>query len=462
MTEIQVLPRLAAVILGAGLGTRMKSDLPKVMHPVAGRPIVKYVLEAVGALEPERTVVVIGPGMDRLAAAVTPAQIAVQDRPLGTGHAVQAARQALVGFPQGEGDADVLILFGDAAMIESQTIRDLVVARRQADAAVAVLGVHVQGQNRYGRLRLDADGGLAEIVEFRDAPEALRSSTLCNSGMMSIDARLLSDLVERIGNDNAKGEYYLTDIVAQARADGHRCAVLETTDPEDLIGADDRMDLARFEAAMQRRLRQKAMLNGVHLVAPDTVFFSYDTYLSHDVTVEPHVVFGPGVRADEGVVIKSFSHLEGASVGAGARIGPYARLRIDAEIGEGAHIGNFVEIKNSVVEAGAKANHLSYIGDARVGAGANVGAGTITCNFDGYLKHLTEIGAGASIGSNTALVAPVKIGAGAIIGAGSTITHDVEADALAVTRAQQVTRPGSAVAYRERKAVDKARRAKEE
>ncbi len=461
MTDQLVPSGLAAVILGAGLGTRMKSDLPKVMQPVAGRPMVNYVLDAVGELSPDRTIVVIGPGMDQLAAAVAPATTAVQDEPKGTAHAVQAARGALDGFPQSKGEADVLILFGDAAMIETQTIRDLVTARRKADAAVAVLGIHVATQNRYGRLKLDGEGGLEAIIEFRDAPEALRSSTLCNSGMMTVDARLLFDLVDQIGSDNAKGEFYLTDIVAVARAAGHRCAVLETDDPEDLIGADDRLDLARFEAAMQKRLREKAMSNGVHLIAPETVFLSYDTQLNHDVTVEPHVVFGPGVRVEQGVVIKSFSHLEGATVGAGARVGPYARLRIDAEIGEGAHIGNFVEIKNAVIEAGAKANHLSYVGDARVGAGSNIGAGTITCNYDGYLKHLTEIGTGVFIGSNTALVAPLKIGDGAIVGAGSTITRDVEADALAVARADEVACPGLAKSYRERKAAAKARRKKE-
>ena len=439
----------------------MKSALPKVMHPIAGRPMVKYVLDALAELRPERTVVVIGPGMDRLAAAVAPAQTAIQDRPLGTAHAVMAARGPLKGFPAGEGPADILVLFGDAAMIEAATIRELVAARRQAGAALAVLGIHVEGLNRYGRLRLDADGGLEEIVEFRDAPEELRRSTLCNSGMMSVDARLLFDLVARIGSDNAKGEFYLTDIVALARAAGHRCAVLETRDPEDLIGADDRLDLARFEAAMQRRLREKAMVNGVHLVAPETVFLSYDTQLGPDVVVEPHVVFGPGVAVAEGCHIKSFCHLEGARVAPGARIGPYARLRPGAEIGEAAHIGNFVEVKNAVIEAGAKANHLSYLGDAHVGADANIGAGTITCNYDGYLKHLTEIGAGAFIGSNTALVAPVKVGAGAIVGAGSTITRDVEADALALARAEQQARPGFATAYRKLKSARKAGAKKE-
>ena len=279
MSDQPVLSGLAAVVLGAGLGTRMKSDVPKVMHPVAGRPMVKHVLGAVGELGPERTIVVIGPDMDQLAAAVAPAQTAVQDRPLGTAHAVQAARRALEGFPNGTGQADVLILFGDAVMIEAQTIRDLVAARRDAGAAVAVLGVHVESRNRYGRFDVSADGDLEAIIEYRDASEALRTSTLCNSGMMTVDAHLLFDLVDRIGNDNDKGEFYLTDIVAVARAAGHRCAVLETVDPEDLIGADDRQDLARFEGAMQKRLRDKAMSSGVHLVAPETVFFSYDTQL---------------------------------------------------------------------------------------------------------------------------------------------------------------------------------------
>jgi bifunctional UDP-N-acetylglucosamine pyrophosphorylase/glucosamine-1-phosphate N-acetyltransferase len=431
------------------------------MHPVAGRPMVRHVLAAVGELHPERTVVVIGPGMEGLAAAVAPAETAVQQEPLGTAHAVLAAHEALEGFGEGEGDADIVILFGDAAMIEADTIRDLIAARRKAGAALAVLGVHVESANRYGRLRLDQAGDLAEIVEYRDAPEDLRASTLCNSGMMAVDARLLFELVGRIGNDNAKNEYYLTEIVALARADGHRCTVLETHDPEDLIGADDRRDLARFEAAMQRRLRDRAMVNGVHLMAPDTVFLSYDTELDRDVVIEPHVVLGPGVKVGEGVRIKSFCHLEGAAIAPGAQIGPYARLRPGADIASAARIGNFVEVKNARIEEGAKVNHLSYVGDAWVGSEANLGAGTITCNYDGIAKHLTEIGAGAFIGSNTALVAPVKVGDGAIIGAGSTITRDVEADALAVARGRQENRQGFATHYRKMKAARKARHDKE-
>ena len=461
MSQSLALPGVAVVILGAGLGTRMKSALPKVLHPVAGRPMVSHVLAAAGALEPERTVVVVGPGMANLVAAVAPATTAVQAEPLGTANAVLAARESLDGFPASKGAADVVIVFGDAAMIAPQTLYDLVAARRAGDAAVAVLGVRVPGENRYGRLVTDARGDLERIVEFREASDAEKSIKLCNSGMMSVDAHILFELLDAVDNKNAKGEFYLTDIVGISRGKGRRCTVLDVDDPEDLIGADDRADLARFEAAMQRRLRARAMAEGCSLVAPETVFLSWDTRIGRDVTIEPHVVIAPGVSIGDGVTIRSFCHLEGASVAEGAIIGPYARLRPGARIDQDAHIGNFVEIKNARIEAGAKANHLSYIGDARVGAGANIGAGTITCNYDGYLKHHTDIGAGAFIGSNTALVAPVSVGDRAIVGAGSTITRDVPADAVAVERSDQAVHEGRAVSLREAKAAEKARRKKE-
>ena len=461
MSQSLALPGVAVVVLGAGLGTRMKSALPKVLHPVAGRPMVNHVLAAAGTLEPERTVVVIGPGMANLVAAVAPAETAVQDQPLGTANAVLAARDALAGFPASDGPADVVVVFGDAAMIAPETLHDLVAARRAADAAVAVLGVRVPGENRYGRLVTDARGDLERIVEFREASDAEKAIKLCNSGMMSVDAHVLFELLDAVDNKNAKGEFYLTDIVGLSRARGRRCTVLDVDDPEDLIGADDRADLARFEAAMQRRLRARAMAEGCSLIAPETVFLSWDTRIGRDVTIEPHVVIAPGVAIGDGVTIRSFCHLEGASVADGAIIGPYARLRPGARIDRDAHIGNFVEIKNARIEAGAKANHLSYIGDARVGAGANIGAGTITCNYDGYLKHHTDIGAGAFIGSNTALVAPVSVGDRAIVGAGSTITRDVPADAVAVERSDQAVHEGRAVSLREAKAAEKARRKKE-
>ncbi|MBT5432533.1 MAG: bifunctional UDP-N-acetylglucosamine diphosphorylase/glucosamine-1-phosphate N-acetyltransferase GlmU, partial [Rhodospirillaceae bacterium] len=456
MTDELALPGVAVVVLGAGLGTRMKSDLPKVLHPVVGRPMVNHVLAAAVGVAPERTVVVVGPGMDNLVAAVAPAATGVQQVPQGTGDAVKAARGALEGFAEGKDAADVVVVFGDAATIETQTLHDLVVARREAGAAIAVLGVNVWSENRYGTLIQGADGNLERIVEYCDATDEEKSLTICNSGMMSIDAHVLFDLVDAIGNDNTKGEFYLTDIVTIARSRGLGVAVLEIDDHDDTIGADDRADLARFEAVMQRRLRDRAMAEGCSMAAPDTVFLTWDTVIGRDVTIEPHVVIGPGVSIGDGTVVKAFSHLENCTVGRDSRIGPYARLRPGAAIGDRAHIGNFVEIKNATIEEGAKANHLSYIGDARVGAGANIGAGTITCNYDGYFKHHTDIGQGAFIGSNTALVAPVKVGDGAIVGAGSTVTHDVEAHALSVERSEQVTRQGLARSIHERKAAAKA------
>ncbi len=458
MTDDLALPGVAAVVLAAGRGVRMKSDLPKVMHRIAGRPMIHHVLDAVAAVAPERTVVVTGPGMDGLAEAVAPARTAVQPVALGTADAVKAARGVLAGFGEGKGDRDAVVVFGDAAMIEGRTLRDLVAARRGAGAVAAVLGAHVRTRNRYGRLVVGPDGVLERIVELSDATDEERGITLCNSGMMSVDGRLLFELVDAIGNDNAKREHYLTDLVGVARARGLRTAVLEIDDPDDTIGADARADLARFEAVMQRRLRARAMAEGCGMPAPETVHLSWDTGIGRDVTIEPYVVIGTGVTIGDGAVVGSFTHLEGCAIGRGARVGPYARLRPGAEIGEEARVGNFVEIKNAAMEPGAKANHLSYIGDARVGAGANVGAGAITCNYDGALKHRTDIGAGAFIGSNTALVAPVRVGDGAIVGAGSTVTHDVDADALSVGRSRQVTRQGMASLMRKRKAAATARR----
>lgn len=458
MTDDLALPGVAVVVLGAGLGTRMKSDLPKVLHPVAGRPMVNHVLAAADMLQPERSIVVVGPGMESLEQAVAPALTAVQDVAQGTADAVKAARDALAGFGDGQDQADVIVVFGDAATLEAATLHDLVVARRNSGAAVAVLGINVATQNRYGRLITGGDGGLERIVEHRDASDEEKSLTVCNSGMMSIDAHVLYELVDAIGNANAKNEFYLTDIVTVARGRGLSATVLEVDDPDDTIGADDRLDLARFEAVMQRRLRDHAMAQGCSMPAPETVFLSWDTRIGRDVRVEPHVVIGPGVTIGDGVIVKSFSHLEQCSVGVDARIGPYARLRPGADVGRDAHIGNFVEIKNARVEEGAKANHLSYIGDARVGAGANIGAGTITCNYNGYLKHHTDIGAGAFIGSNTALVAPVSVGDNAIVGAGSTITRNIEADALALERSDQVMHPGMARALHHRNAAEKERR----
>jgi len=443
--------RTAAVVLAAGLGTRMKSRLPKVMHPVAGRPMVGHLIDRLAEFGAERTIFVVSPGMEQVGRFVAPAETVIQDPPLGTGHAVLAARAALAGF-----DGDVLVLFGDTPLLTESTMRAMADARHAGgDPAVVVLGFRPDDPAEYGRLVTDADGTLHSIVEFRDANEAQRAIGLCNAGIMAIDGKRLFDLLDAVGNDNAKGEYYLTDIVAVARGKGWGCAVVETDDPAEVMGVNSRADLARAEAAMQDRLRAAAMANGATLTDPETVWFSFDTRLGRDVTVGPNVVFGPGVTVADGVEIRAFSHIEGATIAEGALIGPFARLRPGADIRRDVHIGNFVEIKEALIEEGAKANHLSYIGDSRVGPAANIGAGTITCNYDGFFKDRTDIGAGAFIGSNTALVAPVKVGDGAIVGAGSVITRDVAKDALAVTRAEQAERPGWAVKFRTRRQAAK-------
>ncbi len=414
-THSQQTGRVAAVILAAGLGTRMKSDLPKVLHPIAGRPMIGHLMAGLAELEPERTVVVTASGMDAVRDAVAPAETVVQDSPLGTAHAVLAARAEMADF-----DGDVLVLFGDSPLIRGETLHRMLARRRAADApAAVVLGFRPADPAEYGRLIVDGTGRLERIVEFRDASADDASVTLCNAGVMAIEGRLLFELLDRIGNDNAKGEYYLTDIVAVARDAGRASAVVEG-DTDEVLGINSRAELAEAEAILQGRLRRAAMAQGASLIDPATVWFSHDTVLGRDVVVEPNVFFGPGVSVADGVRIKAFSHLEGARVESGAQLGPYARLRPGAEIGPSARIGNFVEVKQASIEAGAKVNHLSYIGDAHIGERANVGAGTITCNYDGFFKYRTEIGAGAFIGSNSALVAPVTIGDGAYAGAGRT------------------------------------------
>ncbi len=447
--------KTAAIVLAAGLGTRMKSARPKVLHRLAGRPMVLHLMETLARFAPERTVVVIGNGMEDVAAAVAPHPTAIQEPRLGTAHAVLAAREAMQGFA-----GDVLILYGDTPLIRPETLEAMLAARHlEPEPAVVVLGFRPADPTDYGRLIVNADGGLEAIVEAKEATAAERAIGLCNSGVMAIDGARLFGWLARIGNANAKGEYYLTDIVALARAEGAACAFVEA-DPEELLGVNSRADLAAAEAVVQGRLRARAMAEGATLIDPSSVFLSADTKLGHDVTVGPNVVFGPGVTVGDGVEIHAFSHIEGASIAAGARVGPFARLRPGAKVAQDAHIGNFVEIKNASVEAGAKVNHLTYVGDARVGAKANIGAGTITCNYDGFFKDHTDIGAGAFIGSNTALVAPVKVGDGAIVGAGSVITKDVPADALAVTRAELTTIAGWAKRFRERRAAEKAAKQK--
>ena len=438
------------VMLAAGLGTRMKSDLPKVMHPLAGRPMIQHGLATLTALTPApaQIAVVIGPGMAAVAEAVAPWPTALQTERLGTAHAVNAARDLI---PR---HGTVLVLYGDTPLVTPQTYQHLLAARDDR-AAVVVMGFRPADPSRYGRLIINGGGALETIVEARDATPAQQAIGLCNAGIMAIDGARLFALIDRIGNANAKGEYYLTDIVALARADGLRCAVVEA-DVTELMGIDSRAGLAAAEAIVQTELRARAMVAGVTLIDPASVWFSHDTVLARDVVVQPNVFFGPGVRVGEGAEIRSFSHLEGATVAAGAQIGPYARLRPGAAIGPKARVGNFVEVKNATLGDGAKANHLSYIGDATIGAAANIGAGTITCNYDGYGKFHTNIGEGAFIGSNSTLMAPLNIGAGAFVAGGSAISKDVPADALAIGRGQQATKNGWAARRRALKEAAKA------
>jgi bifunctional UDP-N-acetylglucosamine pyrophosphorylase / glucosamine-1-phosphate N-acetyltransferase len=438
---------LTVVVLAAGKGTRMKSGLPKVLHRVAGRPMIGHVLATAAALDPARAVVVLAPGMAEVEAelarsALAPA-VAIQEPALGTGHALMAARERLA--PEGR----VLVLYGDTPLVTADTLRRLLAAVEEAGAAVGVLGMRPPDTTGYGRLAFGGQG-LDAIVEERHADEALKRDGLCNAGIMVIDRARLGPLLDALEPKQPKNEYYLTDIVEHARTFGWRCTAIEGPWLEG-VGVNSQAQLAEAEALLQARLRQAAMERGATLTAPDTVFLACDTVLAPGVEVAPYVVFGPGVEVAEGTQIHSFSHLEGVRIGPGARIGPFARLRPGAEIGEGAHIGNFVEIKNARIEAGAKANHLSYIGDARVGAGSNIGAGTITCNYDGFGKHWTDLGERVFIGSNAALVAPLKIGDGAIIGAGSTIVHDVPPDGLSIGRGQQADFPDGAARYRARK-----------
>ncbi|WCL55141.1 bifunctional UDP-N-acetylglucosamine diphosphorylase/glucosamine-1-phosphate N-acetyltransferase GlmU [Gimibacter soli] len=441
----------AAIILAAGKGTRMKSGLHKVLHPIGGLPMVSHLLGTLDGLSPERRIVVVGSLQEQVEAALPGLEFVTQAEQLGTGHAVMVCREALKDFA-----GDVIVLFGDVPFTPLNVMQEMMAARASsANPGIVVLGFEPADPARYGRLVRGGDGTLERIVEYKDATEEERAITLCNSGMMVIDGNKLFGWLDKLSNANAAGEYYLTDLVAAARGDGRNVAVV-VADEADVLGINDRNDLAAAEAAFQARKRREMMTNGVTLVAPETVFFSHDTIIEPDVTVEPNVVFGPGVTVATGAVIHAFSHLEGATVAADAVIGPFARLRPAAHIGKGAKIGNFVEVKKADIEPGAKVNHLSYIGDATVGAKANIGAGTITCNYDGYFKYRTEIGAGAFIGSNTALVAPVKVGDGAIVGAGSVITKTVEADALALTRASQNQIEGYAARFRKKSEARKA------
>jgi len=431
--------RSLAVVLAAGKGTRMRSRRAKVMHPVGGLPMVSHVLNAIADAGLGATALVVAPDADWAEAVAGGASVHVQEEQKGTAHAVLAARDAFAGKEA------VVVLFGDNPLVTGATI-DGMLARVHGGADLAVLAFEPDDPSGYGRVLLDDSGHVAAIREHADASEEERAVRLCNSGIMAIRAGAPLKALEEVGADNAKGEHYLTDIVAIGRERGF-VIVWERADPEEVMGVNDRAQLGDAEAAFQRRARAKA-LETASLRAPGTVFLSHDTVLGEDVTVEPHVVFGPGVSVGDGATTRAFSHLEGAVVSPGAVIGPYARLRPGTTIGPGARIGNFVEVKAAAVASGAKVNHLSYIGDATIGASANIGAGAVTCNYDGRAKHLTHVGEGAFIGSNSALVAPVSIGERAYVGSGSVITEDVPADALAIARERQVTKEDRSPARR--------------
>lgn len=448
--------RCLAIVLAAGESTRMKSSLSKVLHPLAGRPLIGHVMETLSRAGVDHAALVLG----RDAAAVEkaaarpdlPTTTVIQTERLGTGHAVLAARSAIEA-----GYDDLIVVFGDTPLVTPETLAKARAPLSQGHDVV-VVGFRTAAPTGYGRLLIE-DGALVAIREEKDASDAERRIDFCNGGLMAIDGRKALALLSEIGNANAKGEYYLTDIVEVARARGGRAVAIEAPEAE-LMGCNTRAELARIEAVWQQTRRHDMMLAGVTMIAPETVFLSHDTVLGQDVVVEPNVVFGPGVTVEPDVLIHAFSHLEGAHVASGASVGPYARLRPGARLQEKSKVGNFCEVKQAEIGAGAKVNHLSYIGDASVGAETNIGAGTITCNYDGVNKHVTKIGANAFIGSNSALVAPVSIGDGALVASGSVITADVPADAVAFGRARQEVKEGRAALLRERYRAEKAARQK--
>jgi bifunctional UDP-N-acetylglucosamine pyrophosphorylase/glucosamine-1-phosphate N-acetyltransferase len=428
---------IAAIVLAAGKGTRMKSDLHKVLHPIAGRPMLLHLMASVDELSPAKKVVIVGDKAEQLEAALAgSADLAVQDPQLGTGHAVQQGEGALTGF-----DGDVLILYGDVPFVPAATMQAMIDRLNAPDApAVVVLAFEPADAQQYGRVITEGDY-VTKMVEHKDATDAERAVKLCNSGLMAAKSADLFALLSRVTDDNAAKEYYLVDIVNIANADGRHCAVV-VTDPYDVAGINSRGELAAMEGEWQARRRVQAMADGASLIAPDTVWFAWDTKLGRDVTIEPNVFFGPGATIADNVKIRANCHIEGGIVGDGCEVGPFARLRPGTILGEKAKIGNFVETKKAVLGKGAKANHLTYLGDVTVGAGANIGAGTITCNYDGYFKYKTEIGENAFIGSNSALIAPVKIGRDAIVAAGSAVTADVADGELRLVRAEQLVKPG--------------------
>ena len=446
-------PNFAVVILAAGQGTRMRSDTHKVLHPIAGKGLLMHLIDSVARLGAERSVVVVGKGRDQVEKALDGRKVSIahQTEQKGTAHAVQQAKDALTGY-----EGAVLILYGDTPFVEPETLKRML-DRLDGDGGpgVVVLASTPTDPLKYGRIILGEGDHIAKMVEYKDATEEERAVRLCNSGMMAARAKDLFRWLDEVGNDNAAGEYYLPDVVNIAAAEGRDAVVIEA-DPYETAGVNSRAELAHLELDWQRRRREQALQDGATLIDPESVWFAHDTKLGRDVTVEPHVVFGPGVEIADGATIKAFSHIEGATIATKAVIGPFARLRPGAKVGERAKVGNFVEVKKATLGTGAKVNHLSYIGDAEIGADTNIGAGTITCNYDGFGKYGTIIGDGAFIGSNTALVAPVSVGAGAIVGAGSVITKDVEADSLAVERSEQKGISGWARRFRERMLAKKA------
>jgi bifunctional UDP-N-acetylglucosamine pyrophosphorylase/glucosamine-1-phosphate N-acetyltransferase len=437
--------KAAAIVLAAGKGTRMKSSLPKVMHRIAGRTLIGHVLDSLAPLSLARVVAVIAPGMDSVEKEVAPHDVAFQAEQLGTGHAVGCARDALKGFA-----GDILVVYGDTPFVATATLKRMFERRMAADnPAIVVLGMRPADPSGYGRLVLGADNTLDRIVEHKDANETERAIGLANSGVMVMDGALAWSLIDKLDNKNAKGEFYLTDTVAHARKDGRRCAVVEAPH-EELLGVNSRTELAAAEAMFQARRRLAAMENGATLTDPASVFFAADTKIGRDVVIGPNVQFGLGVEVGDEVEIRAFCHIEGATIGKNATVGPFARIRPRSIVGAGAHVGNFIELKGTEMGEGAKANHVSYLGDATIGAKANIGAGTIVCNYDGVNKTRSVVGAGAFIGSDSVLVSPVTVGEGAYVAAGSVVTRDVPADALAIARAQQVDKPGWAAKFRAR------------
>lgn len=445
--------KLACIVLAAGKGTRMKSAIPKPLHKVAGKAIIHHILSSVEALGPEKIVVIGGADMPEMAEAVKPHAVAIQQVANGTGGAALAAKDHFKNF-----DGDILIVFGDHPLVTADSMRRMIDIRRQFPSiGLTFSGMRPADPARYGRMVLDEDGSLKKIVEFKDATPEEKKIGLCNGGIVCADGGKLFHWLSQIGNDNAQKEYYLTDLPPIARLDNRTTHVVEIP-VEEMAGVNTREELAQLEQAMQQRLRKKHMENGATLIDPASVFFSADTVVGQDVVIGPNVFFGPGVSIADTAEILPFCHIEGASIAAGAKIGPFARLRPGSRIGENAKIGNFVETKNATLATGAKASHLSYLGDAEIGENANIGAGTITCNYDGFMKYKTKIGKEAFIGSNSALIAPVTIGNGAYVGAGSSVYEDVPDNALGITRAPQITKEGWAPEFRQKKIKEKARK----